>query len=38
MRERNGMSKCVGFARIEDNELCEKIVQDLNGRQFPSKL
>ena len=37
MREKSGNSKCVGFARIEDNEMCEKIVQELNGRLFPGK-
>jgi hypothetical protein len=38
MREKNGMSKCVGFARIDDDAICEQIVRELNGRQFPGKL
>jgi hypothetical protein len=37
MRERNGNSKCVGFARIEDNDVCEEIVQELNGKLFPGR-
>ena len=35
MRERNGQSKGVGFARIDDNKLCDKIIQELNGKSFP---
>jgi RNA recognition motif-containing protein len=36
MRERNGDSKCVGFARIEENKVCEQIIQDLNNKPFPN--
>ncbi len=35
MREKNGNSKGVGFARVDDNKRCENIIQDLNGKPFP---
>lgn len=35
MRDRNGNSKGVGFARIDDKKLCEGIIQELNGKPFP---
>ena len=35
MRERSGDSKGVGFARIEESKICDKIIQDLNNRPFP---
>lgn len=35
MRERNGISKGVGFARIDDNSLCDEIIKELNNRPFP---
>lgn len=35
MRERNGVSKGVGFARIDDNSLCDEIIKELNNRPFP---
>ena len=38
MREKNGESKGVGFARIDNNKLCHKIIQELNGQPFPGKL
>ena len=37
MREKSGNSKGVGFARIDDNKICDKIIQDLNGRPFPGE-
>ena len=37
MREKSGHSKCVGFARIDNHALCERIVLELNGRPFPGK-
>lgn len=38
MREKNGESKGVGFARIDNNKLCYKIIQELNGQPFPGNL
>jgi hypothetical protein len=35
MREKSGNSKGVGFARIDDNELCDSIIQELNNKPFP---
>ena len=35
MRERSADSKGVGFARIEESKICDKIIQDLNNRPFP---
>lgn len=35
MRERSGMSKGVGFARIDDNSICDTIIKELNNRPFP---
>lgn len=37
MRERSGDSKGVGFARIDDNKLCDKIVLELNAQPFPGR-
>ncbi len=38
MREKNGNSKGVGFARINDGSICNTIIQELNGKIFPSKV
>lgn len=38
MREKNGNSKGVGFARINDGSICNTIIQELNGKIFPSKI
>lgn len=35
MRERSGASKGVGFARIDDNSLCDTIIKDLHNKPFP---
>lgn len=35
MREKSGDSKGVGFARVSDSKLCDKIISELNGRPFP---
>lgn len=35
MREKNGNSKGVGFARIDDDKLCDQIIMDLNSQPFP---
>lgn len=35
MRERNGTSKGVGFARLDNNKLCDEIIQQLNNKPFP---
>jgi RNA recognition motif-containing protein len=35
MKDRNGNSKGVGFARIDDNKLCDVIIQELNGKSYP---
>ncbi|XP_066924493.1 RNA-binding motif, single-stranded-interacting protein 2-like isoform X4 [Clytia hemisphaerica] len=32
LRDSNGCSKCVGFARMESKEICEKIINSLNGK------
>ena len=37
MKDRNGNSKGVGFARIDDNKLCDTIIQELNGKAYPGK-
>ena len=37
MKDRNGNSKGVGFARIDDNKLCDIIIQELNGKSYPGK-
>ena len=31
LRDINGVSRCVGFARMESRERCETIIQVLNG-------
>ncbi len=36
MRERNGDSKGVGFARIDNYKLCDCIIFELNGKPFPA--
>lgn len=38
MRERNGYSKGVGFARVNDNKVCDNIIKELNGSSFPGLL
>ena len=35
MKDRNGNSKGVGFARIDDSKLCDVIIQELNGKSYP---
>lgn len=35
MKDRNGNSKGVGFARIDDNKLCDVIILELNGKSYP---
>lgn len=35
MRERCGSSKGVGFARLDDINLCDQIIQQLNNKPFP---
>ena len=37
MKDRNGNSKGVGFARIDDNKLCDVIIQELNGKSYPGQ-
>ncbi len=32
LRNQDGQSRGVGFARMESREKCEQIIQDLNGR------
>jgi len=32
LRDSNGNSKCVGFARMESKEICETIINKLNGQ------
>lgn len=38
MRERNGTSKGVGFARLDSNKLCDEIIQQLNNKPFPDHI
>jgi RNA recognition motif-containing protein len=38
MREKNGNSKGVGFARIDDDKLCDKIISELNNQPFPGRM
>ncbi len=35
MREKIGNSKCIGFARIDYRETCNRIIKELNGQPFP---
>jgi len=35
LRDSNGNSKCVGFARMESKEICEQIINKLNGQYLP---
>ncbi|XP_065896524.1 RNA-binding motif, single-stranded-interacting protein 3-like isoform X2 [Dysidea avara] len=35
LRDCNGMSKTVGFARLEHKEDCEKAIRTLNGKMLP---
>lgn len=37
MREKNGVSKGVGFARIDDDKICDKIILQLNAQPFPGR-
>ncbi|XP_065666794.1 RNA-binding motif, single-stranded-interacting protein 1 isoform X11 [Hydra vulgaris] len=34
LRDSNGESKCVGFARMETKEICEQIIAKLNNHYF----
>ena len=38
MKDRNGNSKGVGFARIDDSKLCDVIIQELNGKSYPGRI
>jgi RNA recognition motif-containing protein len=35
MRERTGQSKGVGFARIDESLICDRIIQELNQKPYP---
>lgn len=35
MRERTGQSKGVGFARIDESVICDRIIQELNQKPYP---
>lgn len=37
LRNPDGVSKGVGFARMESKEKCEQIVQAFNGKLVPGK-
>lgn len=36
LRDSNGGSKCVGFARMETKEICDTIISKLNGQYLPT--
>jgi RNA recognition motif-containing protein len=38
MRDNGGLSKGVGFARMDSRETCEKIIQTFNRMIIPGKL
>ena len=35
LRDSNGKSKCVGFARMESKDICEQIISKINGQYIP---
>jgi RNA recognition motif-containing protein len=35
LRDPHGISRCVGFARMETKEQCESIIQAFNGKFLP---
>jgi hypothetical protein len=35
LRDPHGISRCVGFARMETKEQCESIIQAFNGKLLP---
>lgn len=38
LRDNNGMSRGVGFARMESKEKCELVIQAFNGKYLPGVL